>query len=976
MPFTTEDRTFMQKAIDEAAFDTRIFKVGAVIVKDGTVLAKAHGGEVERQHAELTAIRRCLAEGKDLTGATIYSTLEPCTSDVRDPGDQPCAVEILNQPFRRVVIGVLDPNYQVRLRGVNRLQGPNLEVVLCNDNVLLRQIRTLSRQFFDRDWPRFRGSPGFALDENFQGRWQEREGLTQWLCRRGAQGAVPVLVLWAIGGMGKSNLTWLWAKHDVAGEELPIELQESKEVTKCCRVEKGWGSPLRIIWFNFYRHEGGRDFNAFLEEAIVHLSAGTKEPEDFRAGDRIDYAAMRRELVDILGTYRCLIVWDGAERLLNEYSSADPSLQEERSLDQIRERIGALRCGELEVSQFLWSAQAQTTSKLLISSRLPFQDLEGQPLVELKGLDVDAAVRMLRRRGVTGPQSLLEQAALEYEGHPLSLSNLAASLQDDFEFAGDIAGKRPINPGMPQDERRKHIFMLAFGRRAPHRRHLLSRISRVRGKIGKDVTKLLASDIPGLSAQSLGSDLNELVRHGLLRKSTDGEFYEFHPVTRRYIYDRPEYAGEKEEIHDRLREYYIPLAKSVDLSAVREVIQLAPVIEAYYHTARSAQYAQALAMFKPLVGRTLNEVLYYDLCEHTVFIGLLQELFPEGIDGEPAVPVPARGTVLNDLAHAHAKLGETERAVGLLERAIANHMRFAEDGRYALARDRALQEVGLGFEGLASRQIELGLLKDAHNSLKQAEKFYAKAHCRLEQAIVQQLFGELFGYMGQFQKSKRHIEVSINYARGHLGNEEEPDIHMVRGLCIDFGEFAFVQMLSSNAQKALEYAGKAAEMLAILQKKRLARDLAVKTQWIVGYAELLQGDYESAFDHLNWALRECRRLRVVQLEARILLAHAELSFRRVLRQPDGSQAGNVWDEAGNLAAEGLRIASRCKYRLQEAEIHNFLAGLWLARGNIGEARSHAESAVECASCGVGPSGPYYYKSAFELADKLLSRLSG
>src|SRR5262249_9600711 len=123
MMFTEEDARYMQTAINIAREDPRDqVKVGAVIVKNGEILASAHGGEDlhRRQHAELTAINKCV--GKDLMGSTLYTTLEPCVPDARMPNREPCAVAILNQPLRRVVIGVLDPNIEVRFKGLNMLE--------------------------------------------------------------------------------------------------------------------------------------------------------------------------------------------------------------------------------------------------------------------------------------------------------------------------------------------------------------------------------------------------------------------------------------------------------------------------------------------------------------------------------------------------------------------------------------------------------------------------------------------------------------------------------------------------------------------------------------------------------------------------------------------------------------------------------------------------------------------------------------
>ena len=75
----------MRLALDEAklAFDAGEVPVGAVLVCDGEIVARAHN-RVERnhdatQHAELICLREAMAlRGARLTDCTLYVTLEPC----------------------------------------------------------------------------------------------------------------------------------------------------------------------------------------------------------------------------------------------------------------------------------------------------------------------------------------------------------------------------------------------------------------------------------------------------------------------------------------------------------------------------------------------------------------------------------------------------------------------------------------------------------------------------------------------------------------------------------------------------------------------------------------------------------------------------------------------------------------------------------------------------------------------------------
>ena len=100
--------------------------VGAVVVRDGEVLATGYHDRYRGPHAERMAFDYVDAHGIDLTGATVIDTLEPCCH----VGSQPaCTALILAHGIARVVVGSVDPNPIVAGKGLRILEEAGVEVV-------------------------------------------------------------------------------------------------------------------------------------------------------------------------------------------------------------------------------------------------------------------------------------------------------------------------------------------------------------------------------------------------------------------------------------------------------------------------------------------------------------------------------------------------------------------------------------------------------------------------------------------------------------------------------------------------------------------------------------------------------------------------------------------------------------------------------------------------------------------------------
>lgn len=129
MATTDDDERFMRLAITEAHKSVpseNAFCVGCVVVRDGEVLSSGFSRELPgNTHAEQVAL---LKLEFDAEGATVYTTMEPCS--VRVSGNTPCVQSCLRARVARVVVGVMEPKNFVVCEGVRLLHEGGVQVEL------------------------------------------------------------------------------------------------------------------------------------------------------------------------------------------------------------------------------------------------------------------------------------------------------------------------------------------------------------------------------------------------------------------------------------------------------------------------------------------------------------------------------------------------------------------------------------------------------------------------------------------------------------------------------------------------------------------------------------------------------------------------------------------------------------------------------------------------------------------------------
>lgn len=112
--------------------------VGAVVVRDGKIVAEGWHRQAGTPHAEIHALNMA---GELSRGATLYVTLEPCSHFGRTP---PCANAIVDAGIKKVVAAMSDPNPKVAGRGFEILRAAGIEVEV---GILEEEARRLNEIF-------------------------------------------------------------------------------------------------------------------------------------------------------------------------------------------------------------------------------------------------------------------------------------------------------------------------------------------------------------------------------------------------------------------------------------------------------------------------------------------------------------------------------------------------------------------------------------------------------------------------------------------------------------------------------------------------------------------------------------------------------------------------------------------------------------------------------------------------------------
>ncbi len=743
------------------------------------------------------------------------------------------------------------------------------------------------------------------------GRQEELGLLTDWVSKPDSEVyKARFLNIVAIGGLGKSALTWKWF-NDIAPQEMK---------TLAGRV-----------WWSFY--ESDATFENFVTRTLAYVSRRPlAEVQQIPAPDR------ETQLLAALDREPFLIVLDGLERVLIAYARMDAARLDD---SQVGNQRNLRKTADPRAGRFLKRLAQVRNSRILVSTRLYPAELEtegGEPMPgsfrrDLTGLTDEDAVELWRAFNVPGARAQLLPIFATFGKHPLLIQALAGEVKRYRPAPGDFEKWRKANPrfdpaNFPHlQDAISHVLEFALRGLDDAALQVLQTIAAFRMPARYDTLAalLIGEGKTCADERELDKVLTELEDRGLLGWDRRANRYDLHPLVRGVVWGG---LGDdaRRGVYESLRAHFEAVPMVDDDLKVNSLEELTPAIELYNTLIGLGRYDDAFYLFY----ERLDKSTHYRLSASRQRAELLEMLFPDGLDQLPRLNrQDYQAYTLNALAQGYKFSGQPGRAAALYRRNII--IRSEMKDNYSLS-------VGLG--NLSDTLRLSGALRDSEAAARRALVIARRLGDRFWEAVSLRWLGSALAARGRANESGPALQRALRLFRAHSESQSEGTVNF---------DFAQRALWLGEFAGALSFADHAWELAHV---SSLERDFihAARAQ---GEAALGLNDFATADERLHHALTRARRVNLVQEELPALVALAEL--RR--RQGDAKAARELLDDVSEAAGRG-------PYPLIYADACNVLEQIESDDGNETEATEAAVKAYRLAWCD-GP--PYAYHWGLERA---------
>ena len=732
------------------------------------------------------------------------------------------------------------------------------------------------------------------------GRQAELNTLTDWIANPRSQVfGERVFCFVAIGGMGKSALTWKWFNQIAPNEMKPLAGR---------------------MWWSFY--ESDATFETFMTRALCYVS-GQSEDEV----RHLPWQEREAQLLQYLNDKPYLFALDGIERILMAYNRMDASYLADDDYDQqtanwvpgaaglpasaAQSFVGQHRLrytSDPRVGAFLQKLAQTAKARILITTRLYPSALQlptGYPRPGcfpyfLRGLSDDDALGLWRALDVSGSRAELLPIFRSVGSHPLLLQALAGEVAKYRNAPGNFAQWRTDHPqfdptSLSLVQSRTHILEFALRNLSTNVREVLNTIVTFRMPANYATLEalLIGADKACHSVQDLDQALMELEDRGLIGWDREANRYDAHPIVRGVVSQLTN-VKDRHAVYSAIAAHFEPMAVPNYLN-VERLADLTPAIERYHTLVSLGRYDDAFNLFRD----RLEDATLYRLATYRERIAWLERLFPQGLAALPALKSKSsQSWALNGIALSYQLSGQPSRAIPLFREAIA----IAEHSQDHIG-------IPIYLSNISDALGEAGGLRQATSDARLALILNRKMKDAADEGDTLQCLGRLLSTVGDNALG----QIALNRSVRLFTELRWPQYQGVVTAAL-----AESALSIGDVVKGSIWADRAWELATTL---RFERDL-IRAATLQGQAALYEGNIARADERLHHALTRARANNVVEHELPCLIAVAELELRRGRPIEARAHLDDVWE-----------TAEHGRYPLREADAYNVLAAIAIAEGD-------------------------------------------
>lgn len=533
--------------------------------------------------------------------------------------------------------------------------------------------------------PALYASPPYIGSHWFVGRRAELERLGEWAADANPH---PVLLFEAIGGTGKSMLTWYWTTQHAT------------------TVREDWAGRF---WYSFY--EKGAVMADFCQRALAYI---TGMPLD--TFQKKKTPELKDELLGHLQARPWLLVLDGLERVLVHYHRHDAAQladDEAGTSDPIAERdpCDVIRPEDEDLLRTLTQA---APSKLLLTSRLTPRALlnsSGKPIPgvvreSLSGLRPEDAAALLRSCDVAGDEAgMRHYLKVHCDCHPLVTGVLAGLIgnylpdRGNFDaWAADPAAGGGLNVGkLDLKQKRTHILQTALDALPQAGRELLATIAMLPEAVDYATLQRVNPALPkGASLDdvwSAASALNETVldleKRGLLQYDRNPRRFDLHPVVRATAAGRLG-QSDRSRYGQRVVDYFSEQSSGTyEQASTYDDLRSGVLVVNTLVQMRQRRQAYSI------LAEGLLDALLFNVEAHVETLEILRSFFPGSWNAvPPGLTEDMAADLLREAARALNKLGRPAESLELYKYALQTCVRTESWGKLRLTLATAAQTLG------------------------------------------------------------------------------------------------------------------------------------------------------------------------------------------------------------------------------------------------------------------------------------------